>query len=124
MTGTGSFSNWSTFFVAEDPRTTELRRRVLVRVNSDQRFVRYVVDTYRRTDVEPFFQALCARERELQTEIVRRTAAEERFRPSPGQSEVPLGESKRPPEVPLVVEEVTEISFLPYLEAAARGFRK
>lgn len=120
-TPTGSF-----YRPVEDPRLHELRRRVLERANANQRFVRYVLDTYGGPHGEPFFQDLCARERELQAEIARRSQPPSgAFVPAAGQTPVAVGVEPQPPvEVPLVVEEVAELEFLPYLRAAARRFRR
>jgi hypothetical protein len=114
-------------FGFEDTRMTELRQRVLDRVNSDARFVRYVLDKYGAPNGEPFFQEMCRQERELQAQIAQRLAERERagrFSPKPGQTFVEQGPPQKPPPVPLVIEEVPELEFLPWLRAAASKSRE
>ena len=108
-----------------DPRMDILRQRVLDRVNSDQRFVHYILRTYGTLDGEPFFQALCQHEREVCAAFARRDAERAnagRFTPSAGQTEVQPGRSPREPD-PLVVEEVPLLDFLPWIRAAASRTR-
>lgn len=103
-------------FGFEDSRMGELRRRVLERVNSDQRFVQYILGRYGAPNGEPFFQELLQWWREVSFAIDQRLAERERagrFFPKPGQVQVEQG----PSPVPLVLEEVPE--FLPWIRAAA-----
>jgi hypothetical protein len=113
-------------FGFEDSRMSELRRRVLERVNSDQRFVWYILQKYGTPNGEPFFQDLCRKERELQAQIDQHLAERERagrFRPRPGQTPAEQGPSSKPSPVPLVIEEVPELEFLPWIQAAASRSR-
>lgn len=105
----------------------ELRRQVLERANSDPRIIRFVVNRYGSPNGEPFFQELLQRAKSDQAAIDARLAEldkQGRFKPSKGQVPVEWEEpAPRRREPPLQVDEVPELTFLPYLRAAASGRR-
>lgn len=118
-TGGFGFGNLFIHQPVEDPRIVELRRRVIDRVNSNPRFVQYILDTQHGVpDGEPFFQACLAKARELEDEIDRRLAEREnagRFVQAPGQVEVEQSGYEKPPPTATVPEEVSELMFLPWI---------
>lgn len=58
----------------------ELQRRVLERINSDPRMVRYIIDTYGRPDAGPFIQQCIDRERQFIQKVEEKLREEDEAR--------------------------------------------
>ena len=116
----GSFQVDPTFSLRQ-----ELARRIVERINSDPRYVRYIVDRYGIPDATQFIQDCIARETELNAKIEKRLQRlERRFKPEPWMRPIEQGDGSKPEKTIFPEwEECSEEEFIPAIKKRRGGLQ-